>query len=72
MQLECYLAVAEILGFSLFYTNFTQAYVHTAEKLHLDILITPWAYFILVAYGVFQILKPVYVLSDSTDYWEEL
>jgi Reverse transcriptase (RNA-dependent DNA polymerase) len=62
--------LAAVFGFRLFSVDVTQAYLQSALKLMRDVYVTPTDKFELRPDQVLKLLKPLYGLSDSRDYWE--
>lgn len=62
-------AIDSIVGFRIFSTNVTQAYLQSAEKLHREIFIKPIAEFDLRRDELLKLLKLPYELSESKHYW---
>jgi hypothetical protein len=61
--------LAAIFGFGLFSTDVSQAYLQSADKLMRKVYIKPTEEFALDENHVLQLLRPLYGLADSGDYW---
>ena len=55
--------------FRLFSTDVTQAYLQSTEKLSRDVYVKPSSEFDLDPNQLLKLLKPLYGLADSGDYW---
>jgi Reverse transcriptase (RNA-dependent DNA polymerase) len=60
---------ALILVFNLFSTDVTQAYLQSAENLRRDLYIKPTKEFSIAPGQLLKLLRPLYGLADSGDYW---
>jgi Reverse transcriptase (RNA-dependent DNA polymerase) len=58
-----------VFGFRLFSVDVTKTYLQSAFKLMRDVHVTPTDEFELRPDQVLKLLKPLYGLSDSGDYW---
>jgi Reverse transcriptase (RNA-dependent DNA polymerase) len=63
------IGLAAIFGYMIFSTDVTQAYLQSAEPLLRDVYIKPSDEFELNANQVLKLLRPLYGLADSGDYW---
>ena len=63
------IGIAAIFGFRLFSSDVTQAYLQSIEKLQRDIYIKPPKEFMLDPDQLLLLLKPLYGLAESGDYW---
>jgi hypothetical protein len=63
------IGLAAIFGNRIFPTGVTQAYLQSAEPLMRDVYIKPSAEFELNATQMLKLLRPLYGLADSGDYW---
>lgn len=61
--------LASSLGFQIFSTDVTQAYLQSSESLQRDIYIRPPPELSLKPDKVLKLLKPLYGLAESGDYW---
>lgn len=62
---------AAIFGFRLYNTDVIQAYLQSADKLMRDVFINAPKEFELNKNQIMKLLKPLYGLSDSGDYWDK-
>lgn len=62
-------AIAAIFGFGLWSQDVSQAYLQSADKLMRDVYVKPTKEFHLASNQLLKILKPLYGISDSGDYW---
>jgi Reverse transcriptase (RNA-dependent DNA polymerase) len=63
------IGLAAIFGYTIFPTDVTQAYLQSAEPLMRDVYFKPSAEFELSVTQVLNLLRPLYGLADSGDYW---
>jgi hypothetical protein len=61
--------LAAIFGFRLFSTDVTQAYLQSSEPLRRDVFIKPASDFGLEENKMLKLIRPLYGLADSGDYW---
>jgi Reverse transcriptase (RNA-dependent DNA polymerase) len=64
-------AMAAIFGFRVFIHDVQQAYLQSADKQMRDLYISPSKEFKLGSDAVLKLLKPLYDLCDSGDYWSK-
>lgn len=64
------LALASIFGFELYSLDVTQAYLQSASQLRRKIFIKP-DILNMDSDELLQLMKPIYGLTDSGDYWHE-
>ena len=63
------IGLASVLGYRLFSTDVTQAYLQSADKLMRDVYLKPLKEFELAPDKMIKLLKALYCLADSGDYW---
>jgi Reverse transcriptase (RNA-dependent DNA polymerase) len=61
--------LAASFGFSLFSTDVTQAYWQSSENILRYVYVKPTKEFILEPGKILKLLRPLYGLADSGDYW---
>lgn len=61
--------VPAVFEFHIFSSNVTQPYLQSAETLMRNVFIKPPPELCLKLNKLLQLLKPLYGLSDSDDYW---
>ena len=61
--------LAAIFGFRLFSTDVTQAYLQSSSDLMREVYIKPGKEFNLRPNEILKLLRPLYGLADSGDYW---
>lgn len=62
--------IASIFGFRLLPTDVTQEYIQSAEELNRQIFINPPKELKLKPDELIKLLKPIYGLAESEDYWD--
>ena len=63
------IGLASVFGFRLFSTDVTQAYLQNADQLVRDVYLKPSKEFELALDKILKLLKPLYGLADSGEYW---
>ncbi len=63
------IGIASIFGFRIFSSDVIQSYIQSLEKLQRKILIKPPKEFNLKQNELLELLKPLYGLAESGDYW---
>ena len=61
--------IASIFGFRLFSSDVIQSYIQSAEELSRDIFLNPPKEFCLGPDQLIKLVKPLYGLTESGDYW---
>ena len=61
--------IASIFGFRLFSSDVIQSYIQSAEELNRDIFLNPPKEFCLRPEQLIKLVKPLYGLTESGDYW---
>lgn len=68
-SIKLLIGLASIFNFRLFSTDVTQAYLQSKESLQRNIFVKPPKEFGLQTNELLKLLKPLYGLSESGDYW---
>lgn len=63
------IGIVVVCGLRLLYTEVTQAYIKSAKKLNRDIYLNPPIDLNLKSNKIIPLLKTLYRLADSGDYW---
>jgi hypothetical protein len=64
------LAIAAIFGFDIIATDVVQAYLQSAQDLQREVFVRPECVD-LAPNELLRVVKPLYGLPDSGDYWDE-